>query len=735
MQDLFRPIFTTPMTFEDDAVTFHTYKNEISTQAPVEVINQLVELCDGNHTLEEVVNELKDDWSEQSVRGLLETLREHRVVVDGRNLAESVWSAVQNPTPLPTNLDDSEINQLVEQAKIRHRSQYTEDTSASFTADTSGVRSLLDNRRSVREFSGEPISHQKLVDILWASYGEVKTSEVDHRRTVPSGGALFPLKIGLILFESTDKLDSGVYEVLLNAPGQVAFSQVSDKLAKSRRAFVDPMQVSGAAAVIIINGSFAFASKKYGNRSLSYVTLEAGHAAQNAHLVASECDISTVEVGGFYEQTLSAVQVLPNEFTPLTSVVMGHPANSAEQSEDSEYIEFKWSPPITDEYELPYSLALARMSDGNQQSWSSGKAVSPKLARTKALTEAREWHACGNKPEGLACKSYSELESAIDPREIMNFHDRQYEQEEFPLERFDPESPHSWVSGVDVITEEAVWIPADAVYYSSAFDGGLPRYAFASTSGVAAHPDRKQALQNSVLELVERDAFMITYLAKLTQPTINPDSLPNNLRQRIRALEEVGFRVWVKDISVGLAPVVFVFAQSEKQGVTLCSACAGFDPDEALDHALMELEQSVLSVFKGWPEASINPESVQSPHDHGVLYAQADHFQKADFIAHGGKGKPLCQLGSDTNTNSWNELLEKFSAKDWKLLTVPLEIEKELGGNQGLHIIRSIVTEMVPIVFGYGKHPAGMNRIYRMARERGKSITYEDLPTFPHPFA
>jgi len=735
MQNSFRPIFTAPTTFEDGTVTFHTLKNEVRTQAPIELINELIKLCDGNHTLESVIKQLEDSWNRDSLLKLIKTLQEHNVVVDGRNLGDFLWQAAQNPTPIPTDLDDDEISQLVERSTDRHKNGAPEDCSEAYTASTSDVQKLLQNRGSVREFSGESISQQKLVDILWAAYGEVATGEINHRRTVPSGGSLFPLDIGLILFKSTQKLSAGVYNVFLAEPNKVSFSRVSDNLMKARRSFVDPMQVNGAAAVVMINGSFDLPSKKYGNRSIPYVTLEAGHVAQNALLVASEYDLATVEVGGFYESMMSSLQDLSDEFVPLTSIVIGHPSKTdTETPYRSENVDLKWPSPITDEYELPFSMALARMADDEDQSWSSGKAASPDLARTKALVEAREWHACGNVSQPIVHDSLANLESAIDPRDIIRFNPRRYEESNFPLDRFDPNLQHSWVLGTNEINKTEVHVPVDAVYYQNALDGVDYQFLHANTSGVAAHPNRKQALKNSVLELIERDAFMVSYLATLTQPTVRVSTLPDYLQKRIHALEESGFEVWVKDISLGLAPAVLLLAQHKERKITTCSACAGFNPEEIVNHALMELEQSVLSVFKGWPDHEIEPDEVESPHDHGVIYAQEEYYQNANFLVHGGEKKSLSELGLNA-ASCWDDLVAKFSERDWKLITIPLQVKESAGGNKGLYITRSIVPGIVPIVFGNDLLPTDMERIYSVANEYGKDLTHEDMPSFTHPFA
>jgi len=88
------------------------------------------------------------------------------------------------------------------------------------------------------------------------------------------------------------------------------------------------------------------------------------------------------------------------------------------------------------------------------------------------------------------------------------------------------------------------------------------------------------------------------------------------------------------------------------------------------------------------------------------------------------------------SSRTWHGLLDRFSANGWHLFTVPLYLSKEYGGNGELRIIRSIVPGMVPMTFGFRQEPAGMERIYAVAKEFGNiELSYRELTKFPHPFA
>ncbi|MDO8571505.1 MAG: hypothetical protein Q7R79_02405 [bacterium] len=154
----------------------------------------------------------------------------------------------------------------------------------------------------------------------------------------------------------------------------------------------------------------------------------------------------------------------------------------------------------------------------------------------------------------------------------------------------------------------------------------------------------------------------------------------------------------------------------------------------ALDHALMEIESAVLHRLTNAPQKSVVLAKVQSPSDHGRLYEHKRSFKKADFMAGNSSSIPFRVVGQNM-AKSWQELLDRFEAKDWRLITVPLHLSLQLGGDDDLHIIRSIVPGMVPISFGYQENPCGMERIYSVAKGfGGVPISYHDIPKFPHPY-
>ncbi|GAI36261.1 unnamed protein product, partial [marine sediment metagenome] len=75
-----------------------------------------------------------------------------------------------------------------------------------YDSDVSIEQSFL-NRRSIRSYTGEPLTLQEVSQLLWAAQG---ITDPRGFRTAPSAGALYPLEVYLVAGDVED-LTSGVY--------------------------------------------------------------------------------------------------------------------------------------------------------------------------------------------------------------------------------------------------------------------------------------------------------------------------------------------------------------------------------------------------------------------------------------------------------------------------------------------------------------------------------------------
>jgi len=92
-------------------------------------------------------------------------------------------------------------------------------------------------------------------------------------------------------------------------------------------AALDQEWVSDGAFDIIITAVYARTTRKYGERGIRYVHMEAGHAAQNVYLQAVTLKLGTVTIGAFDDNRVKEVLGLPDDEEPLYIMPVAGPVN------------------------------------------------------------------------------------------------------------------------------------------------------------------------------------------------------------------------------------------------------------------------------------------------------------------------------------------------------------------------------------------------------------------------
>ena len=177
------------------------------------------------------------------------------------------------------------------------------------------LEEALTKRRSVREFSDTPLTLAELGQLLWAAQG---TTHPAGLRTAPSAGALYPLEVYAVTREGVYHYQPQGHRIIVHVQGDVRSALHAAALRQ------DP--VLKAPAEIVIAAVYARTAQKYGEeRSLRYVHLEAGHAAQNVLLQAAALNLGAVPIGAFEDNRVQQVLALPSDQQPLYLIPVGHP--------------------------------------------------------------------------------------------------------------------------------------------------------------------------------------------------------------------------------------------------------------------------------------------------------------------------------------------------------------------------------------------------------------------------
>jgi SagB-type dehydrogenase family enzyme len=173
-------------------------------------------------------------------------------------------------------------------------------------------------RRSIREYTREPLTLFELSQLLWSCQG---ITSAEGFRTTPSAGAVFPLEIYAVVSQ-VETLAPGVYHYL---PGR---KEQRIRLVKrgnfGKQLFDLTTQqdfIKRVALNLVIATVTSRMEREYGDAALRLVLLEMGHAAQNVHLQAEALGLGSVAVG--YLQEAKVRELLATEAEPLYMVSIG----------------------------------------------------------------------------------------------------------------------------------------------------------------------------------------------------------------------------------------------------------------------------------------------------------------------------------------------------------------------------------------------------------------------------
>lgn len=220
-------------------------------------------------------------------------------------IALLIFSGCGKPAGIPTPTPSSEQPEVINLPEPQYDS------------DVSIEQSFL-NRRSIRSYTGEPLTLREVSQLLWAAQG---ITDPRGFRTAPSAGALYPLEVYLVAGDVED-LTSGVYRYEPDSH-QLARIIDGDKRAELADAALAQPCVKEGAISIVFAAVYERTTVKYGERGIRYVHMEAGHAGQNLCLQATAMGLGVVTVGAFHDEQVSKLLNLPQDEKPLYIIPVG----------------------------------------------------------------------------------------------------------------------------------------------------------------------------------------------------------------------------------------------------------------------------------------------------------------------------------------------------------------------------------------------------------------------------
>jgi ribosomal protein S12 methylthiotransferase accessory factor len=374
-----------------------------------------------------------------------------------------------------------------------------------------------------------------------------------------------------------------------------------------------------------------------------------------------------------------------------------------------------------------------------------GKAMDEMAAVRGAIVEALERYcAFQGMPEALVRARAEDLGApAIAPDELVLYSSRQYEAPGFPHRRPDADDELTWVRATEVDTGRELYAPASLVYMGFAGSRGDEAFAPSTSNGLAGGPDLAAAVVGGLYELIERDAFMITWLNRLPAPRIDVSSIEGPASEIARHYRRLGVELIAFDLTTDVGvPVVMAVTLDRAGNLPAVSVGLGCHASArmALERAATEVVQirggTVPAFRSGQPPRRIERyEDVKTIEDHGMFAAAPEYLSELDFLLHADTSRPLDEDPAERGAEQ--ELAacaERLRAAGCTVAFVDLTLPDVDA--VGVRIVRAIATGLQPIHFGFGEERLGGSRVFAVPRLLGHRTTDSDeteLNLCPHP--
>jgi len=363
-------------------------------------------------------------------------------------------------------------------------------------------------------------------------------------------------------------------------------------------------------------------------------------------------------------------------------------------------------------------------------------------AAVAAVGEALERYSASYVPqERLVVATAAELgEDAVAPERFALFSESQYTTAGFPFRRFTSDSLVAWVEATALPDGARAWVPAELVYLGDARLGER-LIGYATSSGAACAEARVDALERGLCELLERDAFMITWSERITLPLLDWSDSRELVELDRRFFAPTGLEYAAVDLSAfhGV-PSVLGIARAPRgfPGALGVGAGTAATVERAWFKALAEAfgARSAGAKLSLLEPGSYGPlgEGVRTFEDHIRYYADDRRAAAADFLD-ASQARNSVRDVAPLPRDRVGALCSCVTAAGSSAYAV--DVTSPDVAELGLVVMKVVAPELCALDVVHGARFLGGRRLYEAAAQLGLRTGVLDpaeLNPYPHPF-
>jgi ribosomal protein S12 methylthiotransferase accessory factor len=505
-----------------------------------------------------------------------------------------------------------------------------------------------------------------------------------------------------------------------------------------------------------------------------YLDLDTLHCQRHCFLPEPECPACGRMLPDTPEAAIITLQPRP-KLSPSTYRIRSLKAHAKELLET--YVDGKTGlvPALVKDpnYSIAMITAWVAISDGGEghaQLNGTGRTLTYEQSQLAAIAEALERYG-GQRPKmrrTTVRASYQELgEQALDPTTLGLHTAEQYALPGFRYVAYRHDLVCSWVWGYSFQRKLPILVPKHVGFYGALRLGARnvkadvtdTPFVYEISNGCALGNCLEEAIFYGILEVAERDAFLMTWYAQLSVPRLDPRSASNpEVALMLENIESAsGYTIYVFNTTLDHGiPCCWVMAvdEQERDGMpkALCAAGSHPHPELAVLNALQELEMMVKRPFDDLQERRekamemlFDPLAVTEMEHHSLLYYLPEAFERLSFLYDSPQPlqtfeaafsdfysrKPHVDLRDDLTA-----LIDHYLAHGIDIIVVDQTTPEHTA--QDFRCVKVIMPGMLPMTFGHQhRRHTGFQRLYRLPAQLGYRdgpLTDADINPHPHPF-
>jgi ribosomal protein S12 methylthiotransferase accessory factor len=374
-----------------------------------------------------------------------------------------------------------------------------------------------------------------------------------------------------------------------------------------------------------------------------------------------------------------------------------------------------------------------------------GTAPSRDAAFAATLGEVAErYSASSPTPDGGVLATAARLgPQAVDPERFALFSGAQYDRAGFPFRPFTRMTPVRWVEAFAIPSGAPALLPRQLVHLAwrpEPGSGEVP-IGYSTSSGAACGCTLEEAVLRGLLELLERDAFLVTWANRLSPPLLEWSRHCELARLDRRYFRPSGLAYAAVDLSAFFdVPTVLGVVRDERvPGAALgVGAAAAARVEEAWLRALAEAFSVRTWARLTWDGREGDSEAIETFDDHIRFYSSPVHAEITRFLDESPDRRDVRDVpaveGDDVRAQirAVTTRLEARGASAYAADVTAPDIR-----DAGLRVAKVVAPELCALDVAHDARFLGGRRLYNAAFELGlrtAPLTPEELNPNPHPF-